>query len=95
MAALEAALTLTSAAPIEIPMKEEPFPLPVATVFVVGFFQPRQLLHILSGSELQVQIESSSKRSESSKLKHSSLPPSAAAATTTAPPPCASLLFHS
>lgn len=40
-----------------------------------GFFQPRQLLQTLSGSELQLHNESSSNRSESSKLNrsHSSL----------------------
>lgn len=43
-----------------------PAPLPAA-----GFFQPRQLLHSDSGSELQLQRESSSKRMESSKLKRS------------------------
>lgn len=35
---------------------------------MIGFFQPRQLLHTLSGSELQLHNESSSKWSESSKL---------------------------
>lgn len=51
-------------------------PLPV-----VGFFQPRQLLHNDSASELQLHKESSSKRMESSKLNRSissgfhSLPP--------------------
>lgn len=38
---------------------------------IVGRFQPRQLLHKLSGSELQLHNESSSKRSESSKLNRS------------------------
>lgn len=38
---------------------------------LIGRFQPRQLLHKLSGSELQLHNESSSKRSESSKLKRS------------------------
>lgn len=36
-----------------------------------GRFHPRQLLHRLSGSELQLHRESSSNRSESSKLKWS------------------------
>lgn len=56
--------------------EEDVLLLPLPLLFVAtpplaceGFFQPRQLLHILSGSELHVQIESSSKRSESSKLK--------------------------
>lgn len=40
-------------------------------LFIVGRFQPRQLLHKLSGSELQLHNESSSKRSESSKLNRS------------------------
>lgn len=58
-----------------------------------GFFQPRQLLHNDSGSELQLQRESSSKRSESSKLKrsissgfHSAAPAPAAAPCSPAPP---------
>lgn len=70
-------------------------PLPV-----VGFFQPRQLLHSDSASELQLHKESSSKRMESSKLKRSissgfhSLPPPPpppppAAAFASAPAPAA------
>lgn len=71
-------------------------PLPV-----VGFFQPRQLLHNDSASELQLHKESSSKRMESSKLKRSissgfhSLPPPPppppppAAAFASAPAPAA------
>lgn len=76
-------------------------PFPVAPPFVVdavGFLQPRQLLHMLSGSELHVQMESSSKRSESSKLKwsHSSPapPPPLAATATAAAAATAALLFH-
>lgn len=92
--------------PKEIPMKVfDPFaafpgaPLPPFVVDV-GFLQPRQLLHILSGSELQVQMESSSKRSESSKLKwsHSSPapppPPPPPATATAAAAATAALLFH-
>lgn len=45
-------------------------PLPKLPL-VVGRFQPLQLLHKLSGSELQLHSESSSKRSESSKLNRS------------------------
>lgn len=37
----------------------------------MGRFQPRQLLHKLSGSELQLHNESSSNRSESSKVNRS------------------------
>lgn len=40
-------------------------------LFVVGRFHPRQLLHSDSGSELQLHSESSSNRSESSKLNRS------------------------
>lgn len=57
----------------------------------VGLFQPRQLLHRLSGSELQLHKESSSKRSESSKLKRppssqSRIAPSSSTAATVPPP---------
>lgn len=45
-----------------------PFP---KLLFVRGRFQPRQLLHKLSGSELQLHNESSSNRSESSKVNRS------------------------
>lgn len=45
-----------------------PFP---KLLFVMGRFQPRQLLHKLSGSELQLHNESSSNRSESSKVNRS------------------------
>lgn len=41
------------------------------TFWGFGLLHPRQLLHRLSGSELQLHKESSSKRSESSKLKWS------------------------
>lgn len=52
-----------------------------------GFFHPLQLLHRLSGSELQLQRESSSKRSESSKLNRSPSSHSSIAAATSFPPP--------
>jgi hypothetical protein len=52
-----------------------------------GFFQPLQLLQRLSGSELQLQSESSSKRSESSKLNLSPSSHSSIAAATSPPPP--------
>lgn len=73
-----------------------PFPLPrpgPVVPLVVGFFQPRQLLHNDSASELQLQSESSSKRMESSKLNRSissgfhSLPPPPLAAFASAPAP--------
>jgi len=52
---------------LPIPLRPPlPAPLPAA-----GFFQPRQLLHSDSGSELQLHRESSSKRMESSELKRS------------------------
>lgn len=46
-----------------------PFP---KLLFAIGRFHPRQLLHRLSGSELQLHSESSSNRSESSKVYRSS-----------------------
>lgn len=48
---------------------------PKVLEFTLGLFHPRQLLHRLSGSELQLHRESSSNLSESSKLNrsHSSL----------------------
>lgn len=49
---------------------------------VGGFFHPRQLLQRLSGSELQLQRESSSNLSESSKLKRSPSSQSSIAAAT-------------
>ncbi|KAJ3641299.1 hypothetical protein Zmor_027811 [Zophobas morio] len=52
-----------------------------------GFFHPRQLLHTLSGSELQLHSESSSNRSESSKLNLSPSSHSSIAAATSPPPP--------
>lgn len=65
-----------------------PFPQKVPAAPAAGFFQPLQLLHTLSGSELQLHRESSSNLSESSKLNlspssHSSI----AEATSPFPPP--------
>lgn len=56
-----------------------PFP---KLLFVMGRFQPRQLLHRLSGSELQLHNESSSNRSESSKVNRSHSSFHSCAATT-------------
>lgn len=53
----------------------------------IGFFHPLQLLQTLSGSELQLHSESSSKRSESSKLNRSPSSQSSMAGATTSPPP--------
>lgn len=56
-----------------------PFP---KLLFVGGRFQPRQWLHKLSGSELQLHNESSSNRSESSNVKRSHSSFHSCAATT-------------
>uniref|UniRef100_A0A182NC37 Uncharacterized protein n=1 Tax=Anopheles dirus TaxID=7168 RepID=A0A182NC37_9DIPT len=52
-------------------LERRPGPPPNELIVATGFFQPRQLLHTLSGSELQLHSESSSNRSESSKLNRS------------------------
>lgn len=98
-------LLLAASEPKPLPL---PLPRPGPVVPLVGFFQPRQLLHNDSASELQLQRESSSKRMESSKLKrsissgfHSLLPPppplaafaSAPAPPAAAPPAAAALLL--
>lgn len=74
-----------------------PFP---KLLLAIGRFHPRQLLHKLSGSELQLHNESSSKRSESSKLNrshssalHSAWTTSGACACSTAGACCCCWLF--
>lgn len=59
----------------------------IGAELATGFFQPLQLLHKLSGSELQLHKESSSNLSESSKLKRPPSSQSRIAPSSSPPPP--------